>query len=756
MKKISIFFVILSAFVFSACFGTALAGNGISADGVAMRELNPPDGSIYFGGGAPSYSLTIQNPDSRAYDVSLSYTVTDQNGAVVLQPQTERFTVGEKQAMVKSFKVREISENGIYTVAAEIKGDFGTVTKTDKFSVAEKNSIPSDFMGVSTHFGKFHREQVEDSEDILKNGGFGWVRDEIYWEDVMTDSGCEVPEFAEEYVDVLTGSGTKILLTLGLTHPSYDGGAFPSSGEAVAAYAEYCGFLAEHFKGKIDTFEIYNEPDLYTKQDGSKVTGADYARLVKAAYSEIKKAQPNATVVVGALTEAIGSEPFLRDMLAVPGISVCIDALSFHPYANTGYYADENTYKPNRNILLNIKLVENALNDAGLGDVPIWITEYGTSSRNDASVGYTEAEQAINLVRASVLARTNTRVERTFIYNLKEKGTDDTAMEDNFGILEYTGMKAKPAFLALSYMNSMLGGAKFESFEAEPAIMSRDLSAAKFRDISSGADIFVLWGNKTAGLSSEVSIVYDKEENEQAELDGKTIRLSSAGMAEAYDLYGGRINITGGKLTVGEEPVYVVCTGNSMNTIKENNGRVSVSGLCANANESVTLVVTKENDVGKDVFYVDQTTANAGGEYLFEFDIDGGDIYKIYVYNGAVKTGNGFGNENYDFNIDYFVNGEELKDFSQIKTGDTVKMTVRAKDLNGLYENLTAFAVIYGNGGAMKSIDMAKPLWNDVGAVFTASVKIESAEDIRAVKFMLWNEDMQPEFNAAVSEKGED
>lgn len=752
MLKKSRFLMILFAFIcFHIVLNLTFVQAAFSEVDVDFKEINPPNGSIYFGEKDISYSLEIQNQESEAYEVSISYEIYNQNDEVVLKKESESFTLNANARVIKGFKIYNDFENGIYEIKVSLSGSFGVIEKNESFSVAAENNSLSDFSGFSTHFGKQFREHIDDSNSIISGGGFGWIRDEIYWSEVKTSSGYSVPEYAENYVNKVTSDGKKVLLILGFGHSDYDSGAFPTSDAAVEAYAEYCKFMAEHFKGKIDTFEIWNEPDLYTKADGSEVTGKDYAKLVIAAHNAITAVQPEATVVVGALTEAIGSEDFLREMLAVEGIEKCIDVLSVHPYANTGYYADENTYRPNRNILLNVNIVKKALDDAGLENIPVWITEYGTSS-NSGSSGYTEEEQAINLVRASVLARTEPRVEKIFIYNLKEKGKDETALEDNFGVLEYSKMKAKPAFLALSYMNSVIGGAEFKSIEADTTILSRKLSKVSFENTNRDESIFVLWGNKTINSTAEINIVYDRDDTAAEAIDN-TIYSYKNGTTRVFDLYGNEINITDGKFTVGEAPVYVVCRKSNLR-IEENNGNIKVAGLYANPNEKITVVVKKENSVGKKLFYINQTTADEYGNFSFTFDINDGDIYKLYIYNGIAKSENGFGNENYEFDIDYFVGSEELTDIEQVKSGDTVKLAVTAKDLNGLFEELAAIAVIYKNNGTMENVNISKSVWDGDEAVMSAEVKVKNADDIGALKFMLWDEKLSPEFDAAVSEKG--
>ncbi len=730
-------------------FNGAYAAVVFSEDCVDLEEINPPNGSIYFGEKNIFYSLEMQNPENKAYNINLSFEVTGRNGETAFVSDTENFKLGAKSRLIKGLKIENEFENDIYEIKVSLRGDFGTIEKKESFSVAEENTRLSDFMGFSTHFGKQYREHIDDSDSIISNGGFGWIRDEIYWDDVETSSGKNVPAYADNYVDTAIADGKKVLLVLGLTHPSYDSGAFPTSDKAIAAYADYCGFMAEHFKGKIDTFEIWNEPDLYTKSDKSAVSGADYAKLVMAAHNAIIKAQPEATVVVGALSEAIGSEDFLREMLGVSGVGECIDVLSVHPYANTGYYSDENTYKPNRNILRNVNLVKNALGDAGLSDVPVWITEYGTSS-NTSYYGYSEEEQAINLVRASVLTMTDSRIEKFFIYNLKEKGKDETAVEDNFGVLEYAKTKAKPAFLALSYMNKTLGDAKFSSFEAESVISSRVLSKASFKN-NKDEDIFVLWATKVNNSSATLNIAYDKNENEEAEITDYTLHSYKNGSVEVYDLYGNQINTEEGIITVDEAPIYIICRKNNLD-IEEIDGKVKISGLYAKENSDITVVARKENSVAKEASYINQTKADAYGKFSFNLDLNDGDIYKLYIYDGNLIYKNSFGNENYDIDIDYFVNDLKLTSPDEIKTGDTVTVNMAVDDLENLGDSLMAMAIIYKNNGEMRTCDISKSEWTvDSKTVLSLEVKITDKSD--TLKFMLWDYNNTPEFDAVVLEK---
>ncbi len=44
------------------------------------------------------------------------------------------------------------------------------------------------FFGAQTHFGQ-HRAGIEETLDLIKDAGIGWIRDEVYWSQVEKERG---------------------------------------------------------------------------------------------------------------------------------------------------------------------------------------------------------------------------------------------------------------------------------------------------------------------------------------------------------------------------------------------------------------------------------------------------------------------------------------------------------------------------------------------------------------------------------------
>lgn len=170
-------------------------------------------------------------------------------------------------------------------------------------------------------------------------------------------------------VDKLTAAGIEVLPVL----QGYDWEVAGKRPDAVPLYRHpeewrsYVRAVAEHYRGKVRAYEIWNE------QDGGfwkpSPNAAQYVPLLKIAYEEIKKTDPEAIVIVGGLCG--WNVDYMRDIYHHGGKGF-FDAVAVHPYGwgpdvNPGAAAQFDAFK---------KLL------AGSGDAKkkLWLTEFGTST----------------------------------------------------------------------------------------------------------------------------------------------------------------------------------------------------------------------------------------------------------------------------------------------------------------------------------------------------------------------------------------
>lgn len=110
--------------------------------------------------------------------------------------------------------------------------------------------------------------------------------------------------------------------------------------ESFDDFAEFAGTFAERYAGVIDHIIVWNEPNLTFEWGYRPVDPESYVRLLEVAYPKIKTANPNATILAGALAptnetreSGVGLSDilYLEDMYKA-GAADYFDALAMHTY----------------------------------------------------------------------------------------------------------------------------------------------------------------------------------------------------------------------------------------------------------------------------------------------------------------------------------------------------------------------------------------------------------------------------------------
>ncbi len=341
-----------------------------------------------------------------------------------------------------------------------------TFPSSDPCSRAEDDS----FFGVQTHFGQY-RSGVDELLDLIKAGGIGWIRDEVYWSEIEKEKGVfRFPAAYDNYLRAAQARGIRVLLILDFGNSLYSssekGG--PSTKAEHEAFARYCREIIKRYKPVgVRHYEIWNEPNASTFWRPSP-NPEDYAKLLETAYKVCKEADPGATVI-GCSTSGTDLD-FIRRVVRAGG-GRFMDAVSFHPYCQP--------LPPERRLLTDISKVNKLFPDK-----PIWITEFGYPAYAGTS-GVPEETQANYLVRAFLLARTVPAVERVFWYDFQNDGEDPDEAEFNFGLVR-KNKTPKPAYNAYKTMVSLVGNLPVAEFR----IIGDTYSLRLGED---GAPLFAVW-----------------------------------------------------------------------------------------------------------------------------------------------------------------------------------------------------------------------------------------------------------------------
>jgi hypothetical protein len=196
----------------------------------------------------------------------------------------------------------------------------------------------------------------------------------VTWADLEPSKSRWRFEKLDTYVSLAQQHGTGILLTLGgsptwasarpqLASNYYRG--FTAEPANIEDWRTYVRTVVSRYKGRIQAYEIWNEPNLTDYWSGST---DQMLTLTKEASQIIHNVDPNALVVSPSATAAYGV-PWLAEFLKKGG-GQYVDVIAFH------FYVDPHTLPP-EDMLPIIQRVQQVLADNGLANKPVWNTETG-------------------------------------------------------------------------------------------------------------------------------------------------------------------------------------------------------------------------------------------------------------------------------------------------------------------------------------------------------------------------------------------
>lgn len=239
-------------------------------------------------------------------------------------------------------------------------------------------------------------EQGAPDPELVHAANLRHVRITIPWRDVNPAQGVWSWQATDEMVAAHRSAGHAVLAVLS-TAPGWAGsnanGTRPP--ENAALWRELVGRVAQRYRGRIEAYEIWNEPDhrdggIGVGWDGSLFESTSYALYVREAALAIREHDPDALVVAPVL----GSEPrkataeLWRSLteVALPGGSAgeLIDVVSIHANGEAKR-GDERAW---RRIEGHLRLL--LAHGRAARDKPVWITEAGWPSSGAGEDGQME------------------------------------------------------------------------------------------------------------------------------------------------------------------------------------------------------------------------------------------------------------------------------------------------------------------------------------------------------------------------------
>ena len=413
-------------------------------------------GNIFKGSDELLWNIEISDREQLKGDYSAEYVVKDEYNKTVWS-SSDSFSVDAGGSYKKVISLPTL-KYGLYSFNVEVTSDNHEGYQSfAEFSVV--NSPASNFenknFGYCLHVGQ--GREYEELLPLIEMSGARIVRDELVWDGVENPLGnWHFPEGQVAYWKALSDKGITLLFGLNWGAPG-DLSAGWGTAEYNAAYANWAAKMAAKFKelGLNFAIETSNEWN-----SDSNRTAQQYAALLKATYDAVKAVDKNIKVVGGNYAGA--PVDVTKAVIDELNGEKCMDAISIHIYEHG------NPLGPETGVWVSYTEPMRELLDSynNYKDVPIWLSETGWSTMDGWA---TDREQGAMLTRLAGLNDAKDLWDVVLWYDFQDDGTESDNRENNFGMTEFiwpswqhpTPYAAKPAYLAMSNYNTLVGNCTF-------------------------------------------------------------------------------------------------------------------------------------------------------------------------------------------------------------------------------------------------------------------------------------------------------
>jgi len=274
--------------------------------------------------------------------------------------------------------------------------------------------------------------------------GVKWERLIFPWNEIQPNGPNDFEQgwFTDDQINAELARGVQVVgvtlytPTWAARDPQYEARSVPKNLELPIDnpqnyWAAYIKRLVAKYRGRIDTWVILNEPDVYKEPDDFRTfagTPVDYARVLRAAYLAARSVNPNVKIVMAGFTywwdhEARRPLYFQRVLDAIGGDPAAA--------ANNWYFdvVDAHTYGNPLNGYNIPTAFRRVMRDKGI-DKPIWITETNVLARddpkaptNDPSFRGTMEDQASYIIENMALALA-AGVQRYSVYKMTDEAPE--------------------------------------------------------------------------------------------------------------------------------------------------------------------------------------------------------------------------------------------------------------------------------------------------------------------------------------------
>ena len=403
---------------------------------------------------------------------------------------------------------------------------------TPPFHTDKPRHVPEDFFGIAPGSGL----KPEDFP-LIDELGVVWQRRTCRWSSVERTPGEWNFSDWDNYVEISKNTGKKLLAILGFDTPwiyEEETTRRKITARELPLYLNYVETIVRRYRGKIDAYEIWNEPNMMSWYGSKK----EFIAMTRAAIKTIRSVDPDVTILAGSFWRV--PRGFIRKTIRAGGVDGA-DGVSFHPYA----------VGPAKSVKLFDSLMKLLAKEGFAGEV--WITEVGYPTRGWYPTRVSEKNFPSHIVKTLVpLAARDPRVllwYELFDYQNPGEYTSAWNSEDFFGIA-YPNHSVKTGYNAFALCGRNLAGKEYR-----PELpLRRGLPKRTVSLCFTGQDaenVLILWNERGSAFSARVT------------LPGKNQRLYDIKTRE-YRALGEETEIT-----VAKTPLFFTWTGTAIPMVQK-------------------------------------------------------------------------------------------------------------------------------------------------------------------------------------------
>ncbi|MEA3459816.1 MAG: beta-galactosidase, partial [Chloroflexota bacterium] len=242
--------------------------------------------------------------------------------------------------------------------------------------------------GVNVSLAGCDEEELERTLEMVEAGSFHWVRQAFPWAEIEPQPGRYDWECWDRIVSAIRRHGLEIIAVLDTSpnwaqlHPS---GNLHTPPQRVEDFGRFARAFAARYGEEIDYYQIWDEPNLSVRWGDRYVEPAQYARLLREGFIQIKSVDEKAHILAGGLAPNVEEGPlnlnesaFLRGLYEAGGRDF-FDIVAVKPYGfETG--PDDRRVDPAVLNFSRCQLVRKVMVEHGDEGKAVWAVEFGWNS----------------------------------------------------------------------------------------------------------------------------------------------------------------------------------------------------------------------------------------------------------------------------------------------------------------------------------------------------------------------------------------